>query len=321
LKSLKTMKFTTAATVLALTVPALGQVLPSKIFGLSFSPQCQQAVIGVLTNSSLAACLPVMDLLPLITGSSDSIVPVLDNFMSDLCYNYPPCSNETLMMAAQTVIQGCSSDLQSDNIPDQVVSIAFSTYPTVREVLCLKTSEPYTAQSYGGFLGAPAIPITTPPYNSTDGTFCVTSLLTQLSAYYQTNLTVPFLGGIISGANTTALDLTKSINPNIICNECLFGALDVVDLAYPIVGEAPVQAITSFLGVDGSALGNITINGLFNATCAYKDMVVSENGTLPSTISVSIINSTYPYTLTNGNSTFSPMAMAKRFLFGRKVRA
>jgi hypothetical protein len=138
------------------------------------------------------------------------------------------------------------------------------------------SSDPYTAESYGGFLGAPAIPITTPPYNSTDGTFCVTSLLTQLSAYFGTNLTVPFFGGILTGQNTTALQLVAGIQPNIICNECLFGALDVVNLPYPQVGMTPLAPIVSYLGFDASAYGNVTITQVFDATCAYKEYSVSE---------------------------------------------
>jgi hypothetical protein len=106
----------------------------------------------------------------------------------------------------------------------------------------------------------------------------VTSVLTQLSAYFQTNLTLPYIISTVTGANTTALDLATSIQPNIICNECLFGALEVVDLAYPVVGNVPAGLIVSYLGVDGSAFVPTTINGLFNETCAYKDLVVSESG-------------------------------------------
>jgi hypothetical protein len=144
--------------------------------------------------------------------------------------------------------------------------------------LILDSSNPYTQQSYGGFLGAPEIPVTAPVYNTTNGTFCVTSFITQLSAYFGTNVSLPFIGSIVSGTNQTAVDLVKSTNPNILCNECLFGAAAVVERAYPVVGSIPVMAITSFLGVDGYAFtrGNDTINELFNETCAYKNMSVSQ---------------------------------------------
>lgn len=66
-------------------------------------------------------------------------MPYLDKFMTDLCYNYPVCSDSTLKAAAQAVLAGCSADLQKDGFSDQVVVDAFSAYPIVREVLCLKT--------------------------------------------------------------------------------------------------------------------------------------------------------------------------------------
>jgi hypothetical protein len=105
----------------------------------------------------------------------------------------------------------------------------------------------------------------------------VTSVLTQLSAYFGTNLTIPYLGSLITGTNTTALDLAKSINPNVICNDCLFGAYDVVAVAYPVVGQVPVSAIGSAVGLDLSATGNATIGELFDATCAYNGQSVSES--------------------------------------------
>jgi hypothetical protein len=40
---------------------------------------------------------------------------------------------------------------------------------------------------------------------------------------------------------------------------------------------------------------------------------------LPANVTVDIMNSTYPYTLSNGMTTFSPMSMVKRYLFGRKI--
>lgn len=58
--------------------------------------------------------------------------------MTDLCYQ-APCSNETLAAAASQIAQGCAADLQSSNLTAQTVTDAFSVYPTLREVLCLKT--------------------------------------------------------------------------------------------------------------------------------------------------------------------------------------
>ena len=74
----------------------------------------------------------------MLTSSDNSIVPVLDNFMTELCYNQP-CSNDTLTQAAQQISQGCASDLQASNITADTITMIFDIYPTLREVLCLKT--------------------------------------------------------------------------------------------------------------------------------------------------------------------------------------
>jgi hypothetical protein len=72
-----------------------------------------------------------------LTGN-DSIIPTLDNFMTELCYN-EPCSNDTLTQAAQQISQGCASDLQASNISSSTIEMIFNVYPILREVLCLKT--------------------------------------------------------------------------------------------------------------------------------------------------------------------------------------
>lgn len=131
---------------------------------------------------------------------------------------------------------------------------------------------PYTKDSYGGILGPAPIPIST-AYNSTNGYFCVSSVLTQLSAYYGTNLTVPFVASIISGMNQTASRLTTSIKANALCNECIFGALDIVQLAYPIVGNTPINVLAQAVNMTVSV--NQTVNQIANGVCAYKPLMVS----------------------------------------------
>jgi len=286
------------------TITASAQILsfPSSIDGLTFSPACQASLISVFTNGSFAECFHPADLFP-ITLTNAPIVPTLDKFMSDLCYG-PACSNATLMTAASTILAGCAADLKNETLSNSTVTTAFSLYPLVREVLCLKTQDPYTNLSYGGVLGNPPIPVSSPIYNSTNGTFCVTSVLTQLSAYFGTNLTLPFIEGIATLMNTTALGLAESINVLALCNDCVFGAVDVVEDVIPSIGSTPLSTIFGLLGMTSPV--NTTINGLLNGTCAYKPLAVSTNGTLPSNITVSIINSTFPYNLTSGNHTFSP---------------
>jgi hypothetical protein len=139
----------------------------------------------------------------------------------------------------------------------------------------LNRDEPYTEESYGGFLGAPPVAIDSGIYNSTEGYFCVTSLLTQLSAYFGAEPTVPYLTDLFTGANQTALDLGASINPNIICNDCIFAAAAIVEQAYPEAGNVPLDAIFNLLNVSSPLPEGTTINEYANDTCAYEGRSVS----------------------------------------------
>ena len=175
-------------------------------------------------------------------------------------------------------------------------------------------TDPYTNTSYGGVLGSPPIPVTSPAYNMTNGTFCVTSLLTQLSAYFGTNLTVPYIEAVATGMNMSALELIKTIQPNILCNGCIFGALDLLEEAYPAVGTVPIAAIYAALKQNTTIPPNVTINSLVDGECVYAGLNATSSechivrpewadlpadGTLPMNITVSIINSTFPLPMAN----------------------
>ena len=146
----------------------------------------------------------------------------------------------------------------------------------------LYSSDPYTNASYGGSLGNPPIPISS-AYNSTNGTFCVTSVLTQLSAYFGANLTLPYLESFIGAGsttkNTTALTRAENISTTILCNPCIFAALDLTEEVYPSLGLVTVSSIYGLLNMSTptSVTANTTINTLVNSTCAYDALVVTSS--------------------------------------------
>ena len=157
---------------------------------------------------------------------------------------------------------------------------------------CL-SSDPYTNASYGGFLGAPPIPVTNPAYNSTNGTFCVTSVLTQLSAYFGANLTVGWIEAAVTGKNQTAVQLVTSIQSNALCNECVFAAADLLAEAAPALATTPIDTLISYvtpiltgkmmnatmpMNATMSSTGipmNLTIQSYLNGTCAYANYSVT----------------------------------------------
>lgn len=134
------------------------------------------------------------------------------------------------------------------------------------------SDDPYTEESYGGFLGAPPTPIT--EYNSTDGYFCVSSVLTQLSAYFGTELTLPYITSIATGENQTAYDLATSIEANVICNDCIFAALALIEQEYPEAGSVPFDIIFGAFNLTSPLPEGTTINEFANDTCAYEDRSV-----------------------------------------------
>ena len=149
-----------------------------------------------------------------------------------------------------------------------------------RPVLTVSRSDPYTAASYGGALGPPPIPVTDPRYNSANGTFCVTSLLTQLSAYFQDNVTVAWITGAVTGKNQTAIDLVTSVHPDILCNECIFAAVDLIAAAYPAVATLPLDTAAKYLNLTLGLPANATLATVMDAECAYKNYTVTTGETL-----------------------------------------
>lgn len=135
------------------------------------------------------------------------------------------------------------------------------------------SADPYSNSSYNGTLGAAPISTSSPVYNSTGGIFCVTSVLTQLSAYFGTNLTLPFIESAVTGTNSTAQKLGKDINTLILCNDCIFGAVDIIEEAYPMVGDVPVAALLGYAHINSTSNG--TINSVLNSTCAYHNFSVT----------------------------------------------
>lgn len=133
------------------------------------------------------------------------------------------------------------------------------------------SADPYTNTSYGGILGEPPIPITGNTYNSTGGTFCVTSVLTQLSSYFSTNLTVPFISNFAK--NTTAVAQLRLLQSNVICNDCVFGALDLVEEAQPGLGMIPATGVAAYFNM--TVAQNTTLNSYVNSTCAYVPLAAN----------------------------------------------
>jgi hypothetical protein len=107
-------------------------------FSLTFrlSSECRTAVLGLAT-SPLVDCLGITTLLPAISANA-SIVPILDNWMTEICAN-DACDQELLDSTAQNFSSACASDLLAYDVSGSDVQDIFGMYPLVRELVCLKT--------------------------------------------------------------------------------------------------------------------------------------------------------------------------------------
>ncbi|KAL7422336.1 hypothetical protein Q5752_002982 [Cryptotrichosporon argae] len=293
----------TAAHALAFAfaaTPALAQISPSTIAAevLSFlSNDCASAVTTLVTNSSFSQCLQLPALEPAF-NTSTSVIPDVDAYLTAVCASSSPCSNETLTEAASVLLGNCSADFARFGISNATVDVVFELYPLAREIACLKTETPLNATTAN--VTFPTTNATASSLNTTNGTFCLSALATELSTYLGANLTDAYILTAALGGNATTVRLLEAIPPTALCSDCVVAALDLVEQYFPAVGNLS-------LSVNGT---NYTLNSLIDTGCAAYNLSISANGTLPATIDEVAVNSTYPFNVTYDNTTYVPTSTA-----------
>ncbi|WVR09416.1 hypothetical protein IAU60_006483 [Kwoniella sp. DSM 27419] len=280
-----------------------GQSVAGNALGL-LSPSCQQTLVQLASpNSGLSSCLH-FDALAQIVTTNGSIIPVVDDYLDVFCSS-APCSNTTIANATQSVLSGCGSDLSTFGITNQTLEFVMAQYPLARDVLCLKTSEPFNGTEKYETNSTMASNATSAGNSSqsTNGTFCATSLLAEFASYMGTNLTVSDVITDALGGNATALQTIKSIPPSVLCNDCIFAAFSLVEEQYPQLGNITIgnSTLNSFL--EGTCNATSSANSTSSTNESYE---ISTNGTLPSSITESAVNSTLNGTM-SGNTTALPM--------------
>lgn len=95
---------------------------------------------------------------------------------------------------------------------------------------------------------------------------------------------MPYIVGAVTGQNQSAVDLVENIQANILCNDCLFGAFDLINVALPTLGNLTLSQLSSV--VSGSMAGNSTdptLVQIVDGECAYVPLAVTsgESGGLP----------------------------------------
>jgi hypothetical protein len=143
--------------------------------------------------------------------------------------------------------------------------------------------------------------------NSTNGTFCVTSLLTEVTDYLGMNLTVTSIIGLVMGNDTEGRQALSEIPPSALCQDCIYAGAGLIEQQYPGIWNHTIGS------------GSFNVSGFLNQTCmneTFPEIDRSMNSTdgsegnntitLPDAIFPSAENSTYPYPIVFANGTYSP---------------
>jgi hypothetical protein len=134
---------------------------------------------------------------------------------------------------------------------------------------------------------------------SSNGTFCVTSLLTEVSDYLGMNLTLNSILGVAVGSDTEGRQALMEIPQTALCQDCIYAGAGLIEQQYPGIWN---QTIGS---------GNFTVGGYLNQTCVNEtfpeiDREMNNTITLPESIFPSAENSTYAYPIMYSNGTYTP---------------
>ncbi|EST05933.1 hypothetical protein PSEUBRA_004982 [Kalmanozyma brasiliensis GHG001] len=146
MRTISATSFVAAAAVAAagFAGSAQAQLDPSLITGLSSG--CAGSLVSLVTNSSgVSQCLSLPTAVGALTSAgNNSVIPGLQSYLSgSICGSGKPvCSQSQLQSANQTLLQGCSSDLQSNNGQNIPALIAFflNRYSQLREGACLQAA-------------------------------------------------------------------------------------------------------------------------------------------------------------------------------------
>ncbi|KAH8119452.1 hypothetical protein DFH11DRAFT_446923 [Phellopilus nigrolimitatus] len=191
---------------------------------ISLSSGCQSALLTI-AGSPEASCLNVNGLFSLFTSTSQSssAIQPINSWLAGACAQ-TPCSNQTLSDIATNVTSGCASDLSSlgiDASNASIISMVQQSYPTVREIACLK--------------------------ESSNNTLCVTDLLTDV----QNEKGTLSLQAMVS--ELPQLVVGGSLPSYITCSDCVKQAYNVLKSDQPsvVASETSVtNALQSQCGAD-----------------------------------------------------------------------
>jgi hypothetical protein len=280
-----------------------------------------------------------------VNSNSSLNIPIAD-YLNASCTG-EPCSNSTLSYATKVILDSCQTELVKSNVENKTVISYFESYPLIREMLCLKTTDPFNGtltaehdpkhkanwtaftpseinfthpywntsfatselptngsanpkrENGGAAAETTPVPQVIEPDSQTgtdqttkNASYCLLSLVNEYETYVGHNLTVPWIAGIATGSNQTAINASNHIPVEAICTECVYGALDLAAQGSPWLANLTIG-------------NNYTLFSFVNETCFDLGFRINNNGTLPKSILPGAVNSTYGHNITYFNASLA----------------
>jgi hypothetical protein len=134
------------------------------------------------------------------------------------------------------------------------------------------------------------------PNSTSNSTFCVTSLLTEVTSYLGMNITVNGIFDLVLGKDTEGRQALAQIPPSALCQDCIYAGAGLIEQQYPGIWNETIGS------------GNFTVGGFLNQTCVNEtfpeiDREMNSTITLPEAVYPSAENSTYAYPIMYMNAT------------------
>lgn len=196
-----------------IVLAAAGLAASQSLSSLGVSQQCQNTLNNIIANPDVSQCLQVFNAINIFdTAANTSVVPAINTWLTSVC-GAAPCSNATLMAAAQNITSGCQSDLNNIGISSsdvqQIANSVLPLYPTVRKIACLAD-------------------------NNSNKSLCVTEVLNDLQdaiGPLSINNIISTVQGLLNGTETV------SIPKNVTCNDCTQAAWAIIKQDDPSVAS------------------------------------------------------------------------------------
>ncbi|KAL1405546.1 hypothetical protein Q8F55_009184 [Vanrija albida] len=192
------------------------------------STQCSSGVVGLVIGP--LQCMKLTGLVPVLSAEG-SIIPGITSYLESLCPAGPVCTPENLQSAETTINNSCAEDKNATGTGATLLTVVdgvLNHYPEFFAGICAK--------------------------NKTTNAYCVPELLQTIQNETNQDVTLEYLGGLISGNASALAALTPLATSGKVCTGCL--ATLYYELEKANVSATSAEASTALKGQCGNNFGS-----------------------------------------------------------------